>query len=152
VQIRYIRLIRVLSTIKEETMTKPKVLITGASGLIGRLTIAGLSDKYEFSALNRRPVAGIPSLQADINDAEAIKPAFQGMDMVLHLSANTTDVFDWKDTMATTMMGTLNVYQAAQAAGVRRRKTCSIQGRGLSARRPNAASKTGTERKVSTSR
>ena len=65
-------------------MTKPKVLITGASGLIGRLTIENLSDKYEFSGLNRRPVAGIPSLQADINDAAAIKPAFQGMDMVLH--------------------------------------------------------------------
>lgn len=101
-------------------MTKPKVLITGASGLIGRLTIAGLRDKYEFSALNRRPVAGIPCLQADINDAEAIKPAFVGMDMVLHLSANTTDVFDWADTMATTVMGTLNIYQAAQAAGVKR--------------------------------
>jgi len=101
-------------------MTKPKVLITGASGLIGRLTIADLSDKYEFSALNRRPVAGIPCLQADINDAEAIKPAFEGMDMVLHLSANTTDVFDWEDTMATTVNGTLNVYRAAQEAGVKR--------------------------------
>jgi nucleoside-diphosphate-sugar epimerase len=105
---------------KEKTMTKPKVLITGASGLIGRLTIAGLGDKYEFSALNRRPVPEIPCLQADINDAEAIKPAFVGMDMVLHLSANTTDVYDWVDTMATTVMGTLNVYQAAQEAGVQR--------------------------------
>lgn len=101
-------------------MTKPKVLITGASGLIGRITIANLGDKYQFSALNRRPVEGIPCLQADINDAEAIKPAFQGMDMVLHLSANTTDVFDWKDTMATTVMGTLNVFQAAHEAGVKR--------------------------------
>lgn len=101
-------------------MAKPKVLITGASGLIGRITIANLSDNYEFSALNRRPVSGIPCLQADINDAEAIKPAFQGVDMVLHLSANTTDVFDWADTMATTVMGTLNVFQAAQQAGVKR--------------------------------
>ena len=73
-------------------MAKPKVLITGASGLIGRLTIAGLGDKYEFSALNRRPVSGIPCLQADIKDAEAIKPAFRGMDMVLHLSAFTEGV------------------------------------------------------------
>jgi nucleoside-diphosphate-sugar epimerase len=101
-------------------VSKPNVLITGASGLIGRLTIAGLSEKYNFSALNRRPVAGIPCLQADINDAAAIKPAFAGMNMVLHLSANTTDVFDWGDTMATTVMGTLNVYQAAQEAGVQR--------------------------------
>jgi len=101
-------------------MTKPKVLITGASGLIGRLTIAGLSDKYEFSGLNRRPVDGIPCLQADINDAAAIKPAFQGMEMVLHLSAYTEDIYDWAGTMATTVMGTLNVFQAAQEAGVKR--------------------------------
>jgi NAD+ dependent glucose-6-phosphate dehydrogenase len=101
-------------------MSQPKVLITGASGLIGRVTIAGLGDKYEFSALNRRPVPSIPYLQADINDPIAIKPAFVGMDMVLHLAANTTDVFDWGDTMATTVMGTLNVYRAAQEAGVKR--------------------------------
>ena len=51
------------------------VLVTGASGLIGRLTLAGLKDKYEFSGLNRRPVEGIPCLKADIADALAIKPA-----------------------------------------------------------------------------
>ena len=101
-------------------MAKPKVLITGASGLIGRLTLAGLSDKYEFSALNRRPVEGIPCLQADINDAEAIKPAFEGMEMVLHLSADTEDVDGWEGTMTTTVMGTLNVFRAAQEAGVKR--------------------------------
>lgn len=101
-------------------MANPKVLITGASGLIGRITIAELSDKYQFSALNRRPVADIPCLQADINNAEAIKPAFQNMDMVLHLAAYTTDVLDWEGTMTTTVMGTLNVFRAAQEAGVKR--------------------------------
>ncbi len=101
-------------------MAKPKVLITGASGLIGRITIAELGEKYEFSALNRRPVTTVPSLQADINDADAIKPAFRGVDMVLHLSAYTADVTEWAGTMATTVMGTLNVYQAAQEAGVKR--------------------------------
>jgi nucleoside-diphosphate-sugar epimerase len=101
-------------------MNKPKVLITGASGLIGRLTIAGLSDKYSFSALNRRPVKGIPCLQADIVEADAIKPAFQGMDMVLHLAAHTHNVQDWAGTMAVTVTGTLNVFQAAQEAGVKR--------------------------------
>lgn len=101
-------------------MSKPKVLITGASGLIGRLTLAGLSDKYEFSALNRRPVAGIPCLQADISDAQAIKPAFVGMEMVLHLSADTQGVMEWEGTMGATVIGALNMYQAAQEAGVKR--------------------------------
>ena len=41
-------------------MAKPKVLITGASGLIGGLVIEGLSEKYDFSALNRSKIEGIP--------------------------------------------------------------------------------------------
>jgi nucleoside-diphosphate-sugar epimerase len=101
-------------------MSKPSVLITGASGLIGRITIQGLRDKYEFSALNRRPVEGLPCLQADIGDAAAIKPAFQGMDQVLHLAAETTAVDEWEGTMAVTVLGTLNVFRAAQEAGVKR--------------------------------
>jgi nucleoside-diphosphate-sugar epimerase len=101
-------------------MAKPKVLITGASGLIGQLTIAGLRSKYDFSALNRRLVSAIPCLQADINDAGAIKPAFEGIDMVLHLAAYVDDIDNWEGTMATTVMGTLNVFRAAQEAGVKR--------------------------------
>jgi nucleoside-diphosphate-sugar epimerase len=104
---------------KGATMAKPKVLITGASGLIGRLTIAGLREKYDFSGLSRRPAEGIPCLQADICDAAAIRPAFQGMDMVLHLAAYTGED-NWEDTMAVTVMGTLNVFRAAQEAGVKR--------------------------------
>ena len=103
-----------------ETVRKPKVLVTGASGLIGGLAIRLLGDKYAFSALNRSPVAGIPCLQADINDAEAIKPAFEGMDMVLHLSAETKDLSHWNKILTTTVAGTVNVFEAARAAGVKR--------------------------------
>lgn len=99
---------------------RPTVLITGASGLIGRLTREHLGEKYELSALNRRPVDGIPCLQADIADLEAIRPAFQGVSTVLHLSAFTEDVQDWDGTMRVTVQGTLNVFRAAQAAGVKK--------------------------------
>jgi nucleoside-diphosphate-sugar epimerase len=101
-----------------QTTTKPKVLVTGASGLIGGLTIAQLGDKYEFSGLSRRPVAGIPHTQADIADLEAIRRACRGMDMVLHLAAETEDYDDWDKVMASTIGGALNVYRAAQEAGV----------------------------------
>ena len=103
-----------------ETAVKPKVLVTGASGLIGGLTIRNLGDKYAFSALNRSPVAGIPCIQADINDAEAIRPAFAGIDMVLHLSAETKDTSNWSKILSTTIAGTVNVFEAAQAAGIKR--------------------------------
>ena len=100
--------------------TTKKVLITGASGLIGALVLKDLGDKYEFSALNRRPVEGIPCLQADIADFDAILPAFAGMDMVLHLSAYTTDVNQWAGTLSVNIVGTYNVYEAARRSGVKR--------------------------------
>lgn len=103
-------------------MTRRKVLITGASGLIGGLAIQHLSESYEFSGLSRRPVAGIPHLSADITDAQGIRPAFEGIHTVLHLAAaNGADQWQrWEPTMAITIQGTLNVYEAAREAGVKR--------------------------------
>ena len=37
--------------------SRPKVLVTGASGLLGGLAIRNLSDKYEFSGLSRSRTA-----------------------------------------------------------------------------------------------
>jgi nucleoside-diphosphate-sugar epimerase len=100
---------------------KKKVLITGASGLIGGLVIAHLGEKYELSGLSRRPVQAIPSLAASITDGDAIKPAFVGVDTVLHLAAATHGFTeDWDTTMTVTVGGTLNVYEAARIAGVKR--------------------------------
>lgn len=98
-----------------------RVLVTGASGLIGGLVLANLSDQYTFSGLSRRPVAGIPHLQADMTDLEAIKPAFRGVDAVLHLAAATgaAAAESWELAMQA-MEGTLNVFRAAAEAGVGR--------------------------------
>lgn len=101
-------------------MSKPKVLVTGASGLIGGLTLKHLADSYEFSAVNRRAVKGVPCLRADVSDAAAIRPAFRGIEMVLHLAAYTKDIQNWEETMRVTVNGTLNVFRAAQEAGARR--------------------------------
>ena len=100
-----------------QSSPKPRVLVTGVSGLIGGLTLAHLADRYAFSGLSRRPVAGIPHTQADINDLAAVRAACAGMDMVLHLAAETQDYDDWDKVMAITIGGTLNVYRAAQEAG-----------------------------------
>jgi nucleoside-diphosphate-sugar epimerase len=103
-------------------MPRPKVLITGASGLIAGLAMKHLGDKYEFSGVSRKPVPGIQHLQASIEDPAAIRPAFDGIEMVLHLAAgNGPDQWQkWPPTMAVTIQGTLNVYEAAREAGVKR--------------------------------
>ena len=99
---------------------KLKVLITGASGLIGGLVWRNLGDKYEFSGLNRSSVDGIPNTEADIRDLDAIMPAFEGIDMVLHLANHTTDVVDWEKHFNVGMLGTRNVYEASRINGIKR--------------------------------
>jgi nucleoside-diphosphate-sugar epimerase len=99
---------------------RPKVLITGASGLLGSLVLRSLSEKYAFSGLSRRPVPGIPHTAASIEDLDALRRASAGMDMVLHLAAETQDENDWDRVLQSTIGGTLNMYRAAQEASVRR--------------------------------
>ena len=102
------------------TTGKPKVLITGASGLIGGLTWRNLGDKYEFTGVNRRPVPEIPCLQADISDFDAIMPAFEGIDMVVHMANYTQDVESWDKHLHMGIIGTRNVYEASRLSGVKR--------------------------------
>ena len=85
-------------------MARPKILVTGASGLIGGLVLRDLRESYEFSGLSRRAVAGIPYTVASITDLEAIRPAFAGVDGVLHLGVSV-DVDNWDDQMSVTALG-----------------------------------------------
>jgi len=98
-----------------------RVLITGMSGLIGGLLRRRLEEVggYELSALNRQPVSGVECLQADIADLDAIKPAFEGIDVVVHLAANL-DLESWEGQLSGNLIGTYNVYEAARLAGVKR--------------------------------
>ncbi|MBI4201122.1 MAG: NAD(P)-dependent oxidoreductase [Chloroflexi bacterium] len=97
------------------------VLITGMTGLIGGLLRRHLESdgRYRLSALNRRPIEGVECFQADIADLQAIRPAFEGKDVVVHLAAQTGDE-PWEGILRTNLIGTYNVYEAARLAGVRR--------------------------------
>ena len=98
-----------------------RVLITGMSGLIGGLLRRRLEEAggYRLTALNRRPVEGVPTVQADIGDPEAIRPAFQGQDVVVHLAAHLGSE-PWEALLRANIVGVYNVFEAARAAGVRR--------------------------------
>ena len=98
-----------------------KVLITGMSGLIGGILRSHLETLggYELTALNRRPVDGVRTVQADIGDLDAIRPAFEGQDVVVHLAAHVASE-PMEDVVRGNLAGTWNVYEAAREAGVQR--------------------------------
>ena len=99
---------------------KKKVLVTGIAGLIGGIIRRFLGDKYELSGLDRVPVTQVPSVVADISELEAIRPAFEGIDTVVHLAADPNPRASWESTLQNNIIGTRNVYEAASRAGVKR--------------------------------
>ncbi len=101
-------------------MTRPVVLVTGLSGLIGSAFLAREGAAYDVRGLSRRPVTGVVSHQADIADLEAIAPAFAGVDVVVHLAAAVGAGVPFDDLLRHNIGGTYNVFECARRAGVRR--------------------------------
>ncbi len=101
-------------------MAQPKILITGMSGLIGGVARQRLADQASLSALNRSDVAGVPCTRADLADFDAIRPAFNGIDTVVHLAANASGGATWQELHQANIVGTYNVFAAAREAGVKR--------------------------------
>ena len=101
-------------------MAKRHVLITGLSGLIGGALRTHVGDTYTLRALNRRPVPGLDAHQADLGDLAAIRPAFTGIDTVVHLAAAAGDNNAPADIMRSNVVGAYNVFEAARLAGVAR--------------------------------
>lgn len=99
-------------------MTMSNVLVTGMSGLLGEAVRERLEGRYRLSALNRRQVPGVQTLQADIADLESIRPAFAGQETVVHLAAYRG--YEWNDLLRTNIIGLYNVFEASRKAGVRR--------------------------------
>jgi nucleoside-diphosphate-sugar epimerase len=101
-------------------VTRPVVLVTGLSGLIGGAFLAREGGAYDVRGLNRRPVAGVVTHQADVADLDALAPAFAGVDVVVHLAAAVGADMPFDVLLRHNIAGTYNVFECARRAGVRR--------------------------------
>lgn len=99
-----------------------KVLVTGATSMLGRAAAQLLVDRGdEVTVLQRRP-SGLPCREAlgDIADATVVRRAVSGQDGVVHLAAKVDVTGRWRDYARVNIDGTDTVLAACRTAGVRR--------------------------------
>src|ERR671928_136389 len=99
-----------------------RVLVTGASGMLGRATATALLGRGdEVTVLQRRP-SGLPCAEepGDVADPDAVGRAARGQDAVLHLAAKVDVTGPWAEYAHANIAGTRAVLDACRAAGVGR--------------------------------
>lgn len=118
-------------------MSQKKILITGVSGLIGRLAwkqLARYPDKYDLYGMDRtldRSVSAgtyfgkdnIPPekvVLSDLTDYDKVLKAVKGMDTVIQLAAIANPAVPWKSILSCNIDGLYNVFDACREAGVKR--------------------------------
>jgi uronate dehydrogenase len=100
------------------------LLLTGASGRIGRCVRYALRDDYRMVLFNRSRIEDLgPTetlIQGDTTDGSAVERAAQGAAAIVDMAA-ISDVAPFRETLLpTNILGTYNVFEAARAAGVPR--------------------------------
>ena len=90
------------------------------TGLIGRIVLNELKGDYDITGLARRPMDDIRHFRGDISDFQAIQPAFEGQDALVHLAADPSDKAPWDSILPNNVVGTYNALEACRVHGIRR--------------------------------
>ncbi len=100
-----------------------KILVTGATGFLGRHLLARLSREHEVVGLARNiPLhADTPHVQGDVLDPASLAKAMEGVDVLVHAAGKVShEPVDAARTWDVHVKGTCNALDAAARAGVRR--------------------------------
>jgi nucleoside-diphosphate-sugar epimerase len=99
------------------------VLVTGASGFLGRAVAAELVvSGHDVRTLQRRPsgVAGVTDVLGSVTDLSLVARAVEGVDGVVHLAAKVSLAGDPREFHTVNVGGTRLLIDAAERAGVSR--------------------------------
>lgn len=113
---------------KETHGGRPLVLVTGAAGLLGRYIVRELvANGYRVRGFDRRQGEDEAEWHVgDVTNADDVARAVDGVDLVIHAAARANI---WQGTgeeiLATNVLGTWNVFEAARKGGVPRVVFCS---------------------------
>lgn len=98
------------------------VLVTGASGMLGRAVATALIERGDKVTVMQRGPSTLPcaEVRGDISDKAAVGRAVQGQDAVVHLAAKVDVTGRWAEYRRINIDGTQNLLDAALGAGVGR--------------------------------
>jgi NAD+ dependent glucose-6-phosphate dehydrogenase len=97
------------------------VLLTGASGRVGRAILSRLGNAYDWRLVDRKPPTGDPDheyIVADITDEDAMADAMTGVSRVIHLAGDPRPEAPWNSILQNNIDGTQTVLEAAIETGV----------------------------------
>jgi nucleoside-diphosphate-sugar epimerase len=105
-----------------------KVLVTGATGLLGGALLPELQQRGEqirvlvLPSENAEKLTeqGIEVVRGDVTDADSLIPAVQEAEVVIHLAGMMGVARPYADYHRVNVTGSENLYRAALSAGVRR--------------------------------
>jgi NAD+ dependent glucose-6-phosphate dehydrogenase len=100
-----------------------RILVTGASGHIGRVFAEHYVDRYTLRlAYHTRPIEAPPHevVQMNLADLDSVLAAVEGVDAIVHMGADSAGRAPWESVLRNNIVGTYNTYEAAHVVGISR--------------------------------
>ncbi|MEC4687719.1 MAG: NAD(P)-dependent oxidoreductase [Nitrospirota bacterium] len=101
-------------------MSAPKVVVTGAAGLIGRVLWKKQVEGWELVGIDTRPDPDAAIVEGSMLDQDTMIRLMDGASAVVHLGAGSHPSAPWKELCALNIDGTRAVLESARQAGLKR--------------------------------
>ena len=104
-------------------MKKPKILITGSRGLIGKILARALSDRFEIYGLDIISRSQGKYFNMDISNFPKLESVFKKLPRlyaIIHLAAESPVNGTWESVLRNNIIGTRNIYECARKYKIQR--------------------------------
>ena len=95
------------------------VLITGATGDVGKHLTREFAGKYKLRLSDKRPIQAKNFIKADISKMSDALKITKGVDAIVHLGGYSVEG-PWEGILQANLVGCYNIFEAARKNGVKR--------------------------------